>query len=116
MELASRFPVFAVSVALGCLSCSSGDERPAAQRDPSIEQASEEAASEATAGADGADASDADTDAAPPQACVPGATQDCRLYYEEPPGIWHCPLSYQICKSDGSGFWPCGAQNGHAVE
>jgi hypothetical protein len=40
--------------------------------------------------------------------CEPGDSRECRFYYVAQDGRVLCPMKTQYCKSDGSGWLPCG--------
>jgi hypothetical protein len=114
MTFESRSFPFAALVAVVGFGCSSGDDHPDSQRDPTIQQATDEVVARAAAADEAADSGTGD--GAPRQLCVPDSTQDCHLYYMDSSGQQHCPLSSQICKSDGSDWWPCGTRPTQTAE
>jgi len=40
--------------------------------------------------------------------CEPASLEECRIYYIDEDGRMQCPMSYRVCRLDGSGFYPCG--------
>lgn len=44
----------------------------------------------------------------PRRICTPRAARECRYYYTDESGQRQCPMSYQLCKADGTDWLPCG--------
>ena len=40
--------------------------------------------------------------------CTPGASRVCHVYFTDSEGQKHCPLSTQVCRPEGHGWFPCG--------
>jgi hypothetical protein len=40
--------------------------------------------------------------------CEPGSSRECRLYYTDHTGQAQCPMSFALCREDGSDWLPCG--------
>ena len=40
--------------------------------------------------------------------CTPREVRECRVYYQDDNGTWHCPTSDQFCQLDGNDWTPCG--------
>jgi hypothetical protein len=44
----------------------------------------------------------------PMTVCTPREARECRWYYKDGSGHVQCPMSYQLCDVDGSGWKECG--------
>lgn len=98
----SRLRAAVVTALLACAACGSSD-RPSTTADTSSELITGEvdpiyAPSPPAAGEPGR----------PVQTCSPRSARECRWYYVDPSGQPQCPMSYQLCKVDGSDWLPCG--------
>ncbi len=88
--LLERVGVLSIAVASGCGS----DPRP----DP---------AGDSTSVLEGDPTALAHPDAVP-DVCEPPAYRECRAYHRDGRGQLNCPIDFQICRSDGAGWLPCG--------
>lgn len=97
-------PFLFSAVAVALFGCSGAD-----QPDPAGDSATELLAAEAAGTAPGA-LDPTHTTRAPllTSPCLPREARECRVYYQDARGQWHCPWSYQLCQPDGKGWAPCG--------
>lgn len=98
----SLLRVAAVTALLACVACGSSD-RPSSTADTSSELVAGEVDPiyAPTAPASGEPGQTA-------QKCSPRSARECRWYYTDESGQRQCPMSYQLCKVDGSDWLPCG--------
>lgn len=109
MSNVSRKPVstawgFAGAALLACVACGSSGH-PTDTAETSSELAADEDEVDATYATR---APSVGEPGIPRRTCEPRSARECHYYYTDDSGQRQCPLSYQLCKADGSDWLPCG--------
>jgi hypothetical protein len=86
----------AVALAAACsflFGCSGGDRPAAVQSDVGSPAAAHESVASPST-----------------EACEPGSTRTCNLHIVGEDGYRYCPQDVEVCRPDGTGYFPCGSQ------